>query len=847
MADLTYDVRVNTQQAEANLGKLQKSVSGINDNFIRLRETIATISLGATIAGALSLADSIQDLSDATGIASANILGFSKAVSASGGNSEVAQAGLLRLVNTIGEAADGSKQAQRAFSEVGVSLNDLATLSEQDILAKTIQGLSKIDDAAKRSTLTTTLLGKGFRGVGLQGVAGDYDAAVRASQKYSEAIKSAAEVQDKLDATIKNFQLSLLKAIKPLADFLNKIDPDKIQIFIDKIINIGTALAGLYVFGKIATGIETFILAMRASGAATAATTVALAGAGNVFALFALGLKQVIGAFNLSTAATVATYTGFSTLGIVVKSVATGFLRMLPLIGYAVVAFQVLDGVVETLTGKGLGGWFDEAAAGFERFMSSNFPELTKRINELGEALGMGASPSQRAENEAELKRIQARADAAKAAADAEKKRKEALRQVQTDLAKTGLDIRQQTDDYEEQLRFQQQRMGNETKLLLDNGKLTNISADQLEIEKAKLDLLYGQRSIIQGFQKQIERINLEQKLGVGDAPEVASGKINQLKDAILTVQTTTGFYTNTIEKYIVAQQTARILEAARQKDIENLNKSLEDQYNRQQMVSDSLRTVADQQKDLNFASSLKGMSPLQKEIAQTRESARKAALEAGRAYAAAFEDSGDGLSQERAKELTDGLTAIYAAYKNIGEAQVAALGSANELTNGLSSAWDDYKTKAIDTAGQIKSSFENLTSGLEDAFVKFVQGGKLSFSDLANSILADLARIAFKKAVVFAAGLFGFANGGSVMGGVPVVVGERGPELFVPQSAGKIIANNQLGGSGASSGPAPSNVVYNIQAVDAASFRSLVARDPSFIYAVTEQGRRSQPTRRAG
>jgi len=45
-------------------------------------------------------------------------------------------------------------------------------------------------------------------------------------------------------------------------------------------------------------------------------------------------------------------------------------------------------------------------------------------------------------------------------------------------------------------------------------------------------------------------------------------------------------------------------------------------------------------------------------------------------------------------------------------------------------------------------------------------------------------------------------------------------------------------------SGGGVTNVTYNIQAVDASSFRSLVARDPEFIFNVTEQGRRSLPTR---
>ena len=36
-------------------------------------------------------------------------------------------------------------------------------------------------------------------------------------------------------------------------------------------------------------------------------------------------------------------------------------------------------------------------------------------------------------------------------------------------------------------------------------------------------------------------------------------------------------------------------------------------------------------------------------------------------------------------------------------------------------------------------------------------------------------------------------AIGGAVVGGQSYVVGEQGPELFVPQSAGRIIPNDQL------------------------------------------------------
>jgi len=78
---------------------------------------------------------------------------------------------------------------------------------------------------------------------------------------------------------------------------------------------------------------------------------------------------------------------------------------------------------------------------------------------------------------------------------------------------------------------------------------------------------------------------------------------------------------------------------------------------------------------------------------------------------------------------------------------------------------------------------------------------------------------------------LFGgfFANGGTLGAGKFGIVGERGPELI---SGPATITPLGMGGA--------TYVTYNINAVDAASFQTLVARDPSFIYAVSEQGRRS-------
>ena len=53
-------------------------------------------------------------------------------------------------------------------------------------------------------------------------------------------------------------------------------------------------------------------------------------------------------------------------------------------------------------------------------------------------------------------------------------------------------------------------------------------------------------------------------------------------------------------------------------------------------------------------------------------------------------------------------------------------------------------------------------------------------------------------------------AEGGPVKGGQPYIVGERGPELVVPKSAGTVIPNNMLGALSSGSGDTYNIVVNN-------------------------------------
>ena len=508
--------------------------------------------------------------------------------------------------------------------------------------------------------------------------------------------------------------------------------------------------------------------------------------------------------------------TGFAALALAVRMVLTGLLRFAGVAGIIYTIVEAVDFLSQKL------------------FNFSPIDFLIGKFNELKKAAqdALGIKPAEdydRGETQRMANRAKSLAEEAKAREEAAAKAKEfAERQkkLSAEIRKVGDELKYQNDKQLESLAL-------ETRLV---GKDEN----SIEMARGLADIYRKQDDTLKGL--------LETRKQWAMGSEEQKGSVGIIDKEIARVKALTNEQAKNFEDYTNRLQGVRMLEEDRKRTLENITHALEEQQKRQEALANVQLSIIGQKQDIEFQKSLKGLSNYQKEVANIQEATRKTALEAARSYAASFEDTGDGLTPERLAELGRGLDAIATGYRDIAMAQVEALGSSNDMIRGLTEAWDSYKSAALDTAGQIKSNFENFTSGLEDAFVNFVQTGKLSFKSLANSILADLARIAFKKAVLGMAGLFGFAAGGSVMGGTPIIVGERGPELFVPSSAGKIVPNNVLSGSaagqGAVNGGGQTVVNYNIQAVDASSFRSLVAKDPSFIYAVTEQGRRSQPTR---
>lgn len=167
-----------------------------------------------------------------------------------------------------------------------------------------------------------------------------------------------------------------------------------------------------------------------------------------------------------------------------------------------------------------------------------------------------------------------------------------------------------------------------------------------------------------------------------------------------------------------------------------------------------------------------------------------------------------------------------------------------------------DFGEIFANVAARLGTPLERLQKTLEDGLVKGVEvfeqtltdailTGKADFSALGDHIKKVLAQALVQRFItgpILAA--FGLASGGPAKAGQPYIVGEEGPELFIPRNSGTVIPNDEtmgiMGAGGA--GVGGTNVTYNIQAVDAPSFQQLVARDPEFIFNVSRAGSRRTP-----
>jgi hypothetical protein len=366
---LGKDAQLGASQAESAFNRLSNSSKILNDKFTALKGLL----LGAAFVGfarnAAMASDAIVDLSAATEISVAKIIELRNALQQSGGDASNAGRFVTEFYKSIEEAAGGSEKAQQAFGKVGVTLQELATLSADQLFEQTLQGLAAIEDPATRAAIAIQMFGKGMMGVSAQDLIAQLDALRGKYDDQAQGAIEAARMVDEYNLAMANLQIAFLQTISPLTALINKMTEN------------GTTIDELIP--------KLRILAVVVAGLASAAGFLAIV---RVVGMLGRGLGAIMGLFSRfsgvlkSWGATISRIFGAN----------SPVMRALRAV--AAVAGAVIGGVSTAMGLSGDGGAEEGPAEPRE-------PAITSRIIQPGAGAKQAAAEAKRADDEAKRRR----------------------------------------------------------------------------------------------------------------------------------------------------------------------------------------------------------------------------------------------------------------------------------------------------------------------------------------------------------------------------------------------------------------------------------------------------------
>ena len=177
---------------------------------------IGAVALVAASAAALKYADDLADVAEANEVAIGTVLQLSNAIANSGGNADNAGKMLSAFAKFIDEAAGGSEKAQKTAKDLGVSLQDLGKLSQEELLNKLVANLAKVEDPITRNAKAMEIFSKAAKGVDMVGFAEKMSQVNPLIQEQEKAIKAAADTYDLMAQTSRDVMLVLATELGPI-------------------------------------------------------------------------------------------------------------------------------------------------------------------------------------------------------------------------------------------------------------------------------------------------------------------------------------------------------------------------------------------------------------------------------------------------------------------------------------------------------------------------------------------------------------------------------------------------------------------------------------------------------
>jgi len=217
IAGLGAQLGLDTTEFKKGIGEAKDKLKELSEYIPEIVSAAGFIEMTKS---AMEYANQIVETAKANDIATESVLRLAKALELNGGAAEDTSKLYSGFTVKIEAAAQGNAKAQESFARLGVTLSDLANLSEQDLFEKTVKSLANMKDAAERNGLAFQTLGKAIKGVDLVGLNESLQKTKGQFNEYSDAIEKSHELSEKLKSSWNNITVQFTTAVIPTLNSL---------------------------------------------------------------------------------------------------------------------------------------------------------------------------------------------------------------------------------------------------------------------------------------------------------------------------------------------------------------------------------------------------------------------------------------------------------------------------------------------------------------------------------------------------------------------------------------------------------------------------------------------------
>ena len=264
------------------------------------------------------------------------------------------------------------------------------------------------------------------------------------------------------------------------------------------------------------------------------------------------------------------------------------------------------------------------------------------------------------------------------------------------------------------------------------------------------------------------------------------------------------------INKDITLDDELRFLNSVRRQGVEaTINQMLDEMLEKEKKLK---TTGFGQGEGKNVGANRKRLGQLRQESDATQEivDKNKAFLEELTKVRDQFIQNRDA-AEAANRSIASGLEEVNAEIRKLNDAQFQVVKLSKTLGSAFSESFKGIIKGTMSVADAFRSMFMRIADHFLDMAAQMmasqISRGFLGlFGNAFSSFSFGGSASAFPNAfnTSFDMGLLGFANGGRPPVGRPSIVGEKGPELFVPDRAGTVVPNHAMG---------EMNIIVNVDA----------------------------------